>query len=67
MDALEVMDNENGRSAAFIDGFTEGESTRAREEVPSPYHEIGMDDYAKGFRAGFFKRMTPPRAARRFA
>jgi hypothetical protein len=67
MDALEVMDSENGRSAAFIDGFTEGESTRARDEVPSPYHEIGMDDYAQGFRAGFFKRTTPQRAARRFA
>jgi hypothetical protein len=63
MDVLELMNNENGRSAAFVDGFTEGKSARARDEVLSPYHDIGMDDYAQGFRAGFFTRMAPPRAA----
>ena len=63
MNALEVVNNENGRSAAFVDGLTEGKSARARDEVLSPYHDIGMDDYAKGFRAGFFVRMAPARAA----
>ena len=63
MDALRLVKNEGGRSTAFADGFIEGQCSRARNEEPSPYHDIGMDDYAKGFRAGFFNRMAPPRAA----
>lgn len=63
MDALRLVINKDGRSTAFADGFTEGQSTRARNEELSPYHDVGMDDYARGFRAGFFSRMAPPRAA----
>ena len=60
---LRLVTNEDAHSTAFADGFIEGQCSRARNEEPSPYHDIGMDDYAKGFRAGFFNRMTPPRAA----
>ncbi len=60
---LKIMSNENGRSAAFVNGFTDGRAARAREEVLSPYLYIGIDDYAKGFRAGFFERMVPPASA----
>jgi hypothetical protein len=57
---LKVMNDQVTRSVAFINGFTDGKSARARDEVLSPYLYIGIDDYAKGFRAGFFERMVPP-------
>ncbi len=60
LEELKVINS--GRSAAFVNGLTDGRSARARDEVPSAYQNIGMDDYAKGFRAGFFKRMASPRA-----
>jgi len=60
---LKVMNVQSGRSAAFVNGFTDGKSARSRDAVLSPYLYIGIDDYAKGFRAGFFERMVPPRAA----
>jgi hypothetical protein len=61
MGTLEELKVKNsGRSAAFVNGLTDGRSARARDEVLSPYQYIGMDDYANGFRTGFFKRMVPP-------
>jgi hypothetical protein len=60
---LKVMSDQNSRSAAFVNGFTDGRSARARDEVLSPYLYIGIDDYAKGFRAGFFERIGPPAGA----
>ena len=60
MGALEerkVMNYEICGSAGFIDGFTDGKSARAQDEVPSLYLYVGIDEYAKGFRAGFFERM----------
>ncbi len=64
LEELKVMNNQSGRSAAFVNGFTDGKSARSRDAVLSPYLYIGIDDYAKGFRAGFFERMAvPPRSA----
>ena len=63
LEELKVMNNEIGHSAAFVNGLTEGTSARARDEVLSPYLRVGIDDYAKGFRNGFFERMVRPRAA----
>ena len=60
---LKIINIQSGRSAAFMSGFTDGKSARSRDAVLSPYLYIGLDDYAKGFRAGFFERMVPPRAA----
>jgi hypothetical protein len=61
LEELKVMND--GRSAAFVSGLTDGRSARARDEVLSPYQHVGMDDYANGFRTGFFNRVVPPRAA----
>jgi hypothetical protein len=63
LEELKVMNVHSDRSAAFANGFTDGKSARSRDEVLSPYLYIGIDDYAKGFRAGFFERIVPPRTA----
>jgi len=61
LEELKVMNG--GRSVAFVNGLTDGRAARARDEVPSPYQHVGIDDYANGFRSGFFKRTVTPRAA----
>ena len=62
LEELYAIGNETSRSAAYVNGYTDGKSARARDEVLSPYLYIGIDDYARGFRAGFFERMLPPGA-----
>lgn len=61
LEELKVMNSD--RSAAFVNGLADGRSARARDEVLSPYQHVGMDDYANGFRTGFFDRMVSSRAA----
>jgi hypothetical protein len=41
----------------FAEGFTAGKFAREEGLELTPYHEVGIDDYAKGFRAGFFNQM----------
>jgi len=50
---LKIMGNE-GPSPAYANGFTDGQSARAEGGSLSLYLQVGIDDYAKGFRAGFF-------------
>ena len=45
-----VGDEEPG----YAEGFSAGQSARVRGLELTIYHEVGLDDYAKGFRAGFF-------------
>jgi len=42
-------------SAAYANGVTDGESARDLGHPITIYLEVGIDDYAKGFRAGFFR------------
>ncbi len=63
MGTLEELKFTNGRSAAFVTGLNDGRSAREREDELSPYQHVGMDDYANGFRAGFFNRAAPSRVA----
>ena len=63
LEELKVIGNETSRSAAYVNGYADGKTSRARDEVLSPYLYIGIDDYARGFRAGFFERMIPPGVA----
>jgi len=42
-------------SAAYANGVADGESARALGCPITIYLEVGIDDYAKGFRAGFFR------------
>lgn len=44
-----------GWSIARAEGYLMGESARRRGDRPLGYCLIGTDDYALGFRAGYFK------------
>ncbi len=51
--------------AAFVNGFTDGQAARRTSQALTAYLKVGIDDYAKGFRAGFFARATPATGAER--
>ena len=40
----------------YADGYVEGRSRRGRGEPPGAYLMVGIDEYALGFRAGYFQR-----------
>jgi hypothetical protein len=44
-------------SVAYANGIVDGQSARAEGSSLSLYLQVGIDDYAKGFRAGFFGQM----------
>lgn len=50
-----------GPSAAYLSGFTDGQSARAGGSALTLYLQVGIDDYAKGFRAGFFGQLNRAR------
>jgi hypothetical protein len=54
---LKLVGNE-GPSVAFANGVADGQSARAEGSSLSLYLQVGIDDYAKGFRAGFFGQMN---------
>jgi len=41
----------------YAEGFSAGQSARDRGVELTVYHEVGIDDYAKGYRAGFFDQL----------
>ena len=43
-----------GPSAAYTSGIADGQSARAGGSALTLYLQVGIDDYARGFRAGFF-------------
>jgi hypothetical protein len=45
--------------AAFVNGFTDGQAARRSNQALTAYVRVGIDEYAKGFRAGFFARNKP--------
>lgn len=53
---LRVM-GRDATSIAFANGLADGQSARAEGSSLSLYLQVGIDDYAKGFRAGFFGQM----------
>jgi hypothetical protein len=48
-----------GWSTARAQGYVEGEDCRRRGGKPTPYRLVGIDEYALGFRAGYFVRGPP--------
>jgi hypothetical protein len=52
-----------GPSAAYASGVADGQSARAGDIALTAYLQVGIDDYAKGFRAGFFGQMDLARTA----
>jgi hypothetical protein len=47
-----------GPSTAYANGVADGQAARAEGSSLSLYLQVGIDDYAKGFRAGFFGQMN---------
>ena len=46
-----------GPSAAYTNGVADGKLARAVGSALTLYLQVGIDDYAKGFRAGFFGQL----------
>lgn len=47
-----------GPSAAYVSGVVDGQSARAEGSALTLYLQVGIDDYARGFRAGFFGQLN---------
>ena len=54
---LKIMASD-GPSTAYANGVADGQAARAEGNSLSLYLQVGIDDYAKGFRAGFFGQMN---------
>jgi len=59
IEILRTPANENHVVPAFVNGFTDGQAARGRKESLTAYLRVGIDDYAKGYRAGFYARPAP--------
>jgi hypothetical protein len=57
IEKIRSLESDNGWSNAFANGFTDGQAARDRQQQLTAYVRVGIDDYAKGFRQGFFNRM----------
>jgi hypothetical protein len=49
---------DEGPSTTYASGVADGQSARAGDGALTLYLQVGIDDYAKGFRAGFFGQMN---------
>ncbi len=47
-----------GPSAAYASGVADGQSACAGGSALTLYLQVGIDDYARGFRAGFFGQLS---------
>ena len=47
---------------AFLNGLSDGQTARLTNQALTGYLRVGIDDYAKGFRAGFFARTSTSRS-----
>ena len=51
-----ALAEEMGWTLERAEGYVEGERYRRRRLALSEYQKVGIDEYALGFRAGYFKR-----------
>ncbi len=58
IETLRTPANETSLAAAFVNGFTDGQAAKVRNEALTAYLRVGIDDYAKGYRAGFYARTS---------
>ena len=56
---IKVLAERNGWSAAYAEGYVDGESSRRSGTTPSKYAQVGIDEYSLGFRAGYYERGRP--------
>ena len=54
---FKALGNE-GPSAAYTNGVADGKLARAVGGALTLYLQVGIDDYARGFRAGFFGQVN---------
>jgi len=59
---FQTLAKQNGWSAAFTNGYADGESTRKRQSSVPVFIRVARDEYAEGFRAGYFGRGSVRRA-----
>lgn len=58
-----LLAEQDSRSTEYEHGYVHGERSRTLNEAPPKYVMIGIDDYAFGFRAGYFANVrSTPRA-----
>lgn len=53
---LKMLVEKRGWSMARAQGYVKGEAARRCGEIPPPHSLVGIDDYALGYRAGYFVR-----------
>lgn len=56
---------ENTWTSAFAHGFNDGQAARNRNQPLTAYVRVGIDDYARGYRQGFYNRTVPAGRASR--
>ncbi len=56
-----LLAEETGWSLERAAGYLEGEKYRKNGQSLSAYLKVGIDEYARGFRAGYYKRDKPVR------
>ena len=54
----------HGWSATFAEGYVHAQMERRMGKPISSYHLVGRDEYALGFRMGYFERINPESAGR---
>ena len=54
-----VIAENNGWSADFTEGYLKGEYSRRSSVKLSSYAMVGLDEYCRGLRAGYFERKSP--------
>ena len=52
----QILAQQNGWSTAYAEGYLEGKHQHRHELSLGAYARVGIDEYALGFRAGYFER-----------
>ena len=55
MEVLSI-DADRSRTTLYLRGFNDGVAARGRAYYLTPYLRVGIDDYAQGYRSGFYSR-----------
>ena len=56
IERLRFAEADKSWSSAFADGFVDGQAARSKNQRLRAYVRVGIDDYARGYRQGFFNR-----------
>ena len=63
VEKFSALAEQSGWSLVFAEGYISGQVERRRGGPLSSYLKVGVDEYALGFRAGYFGRAIPDRFA----